>query len=65
MSVSNLSTCEDAYNGNLISLRTAIANDSSLVNETDNNKRSPLHWACSSGQTAIVNLLIKNGAQAS
>ncbi len=65
MSVSNLAACVDAYNGNIVSLRASIIQDSSLVKQTDNNERSPLHWACSSGQVAVVKLLISNKAEVS
>lgn len=63
MSVSDVAICEDAYNGNLLSVRGSIAKDPSLVSQTDKNMRTPLHWACSSGQAMIVRLLIDNGAQ--
>ena len=63
MSVSNLETCNHAYNGDLAGLRADILRDNSLVDLVDKNNRSPLHWACSSGQSAVVKFLINSGVK--
>ena len=61
--MSDLEVCCWAYEGETASLRTALADDAALIHKKDSHERTPLHWACASGQTVIVKLLISLGAQ--
>ena len=63
MSVSDVSICNDAYDGDLSAVRREINHNNSLVNVKDKNRRTPLHWACSTGHNNIVQFLIHNGAK--
>ena len=49
-------------NGKLDEVQRLVAADSNLVTATDDAGNTPLHLACQSGQAAIVELLIKAGA---
>ena len=61
--VSNVDVCNWAYEGSLDAIRAALAGNPNLVNASDSNKRTPLHWACSSGKTDVVELLVSRKAQ--
>lgn len=61
--VSNVDICNWAYEGSLDAIRPAISDNPDLVNASDSNKRTPLHWACSSGKTDVVEFLVSRKAQ--
>ena len=63
--VSSLDVCNYAYAGEIEEVKSALECDSSLVHAKDSNKRTALHWACSSGQADITDLLIDSGANVS
>ena len=56
MSVSDQPICNQAYNGNIAAVKKIAQENSSAV--TDKSKRSPLHWACASGQKDVIVFLI-------
>ena len=62
-SVSDVEFCNLAYDGNLLKIQTFLEGDLSLVNRRDCNQRTALHWACSSGQAAVVGFLLSKGAE--
>ena len=61
--MSDLDVCCWAYEAQTGSLRSALADNESLVHKKDSHERTALHWACVSGQTEIVQLLISLGAE--
>ena len=63
MAVSNVDFCNCAYEGKLQDVKTAVELDEAILSKTDSNKRTGMHWACSSGRTDVVNFLISKGAQ--
>ena len=61
--VSDVEVCCWAYEGHAGRLRTALAEDAKLLQRTDCHHRTALHWACASGRTEIVRMLITLGAE--
>ncbi|KAL6036600.1 hypothetical protein STEG23_016663, partial [Scotinomys teguina] len=53
--------CNLAYIGKLDELKECILANKSLVTRTDQDSRTPLHWACSAGHTEIVEFLLQLG----
>ena len=62
-SVSEVEFCNLAYDGNLLKMQASLDADPSLSGRRDSNQRTALHWACSSGQTAVVGCLLVKGAE--
>ena len=62
-SVSDVEFCNLAYDGNLLKMQAFLDADPSLSGRRDSNQRTALHWACSSGQTAVVGFLLTKGAE--
>ena len=63
MAVSDVDVCCWAYEAQTRQLRSALAGNPGLVNKKDSHERTALHWACVSGQTDIVKLLISLGVE--
>ena len=63
MSASDLDTCNYAFEGKLEELIQFLLNKPEFVNKRDSNERSAIHWACSSGNTDIVKMLVGKGAE--
>ena len=63
MSVSDLNTCIYAYEGKLEELIQYLLKNPEFVNKRDSNERAPIHWACSSGNTEIAQMLVSRGAE--
>ncbi len=61
--VSEVAICNYAYEGKLQLLIVALDKDSTLIGKRDSNKRTALHWACSSGQSEIAAYLLDKGAE--
>ena len=61
--VSEVEFCNLAYDGNLLKMQASLDADPSLSDRRDSNQRTALHWACSSGQTAVVGFLLVKGAE--
>ena len=61
--VSNVDVCNWAYEGSLDAIRAALSGNPGSVSAKDSNKRTPLHWACSSGKTDVVELLVSRKAE--
>lgn len=61
--VSNVDICNWAYEGSLDAVRTALSGNPGSVSAKDSNKRTPLHWACSSGKTDVVEFLVSRKAE--
>ena len=61
--VSDLEVCCWAYEAQTGRLRSALAENTRLLNKKDSHERTALHWACVSGQIDIVKLLISLGAE--
>lgn len=53
---------EAAKNGDLQTIKTILAQDPSKLNATDEDKYTPLHWACMRGHWDIAEYLIEKGA---
>ena len=60
---SDLEVCCWAYEGQTGRLRAALEEEEKLLRRRDSHGRTALHWACSSGQTEIVRLLLALGAE--
>lgn len=63
MSVSDQPICNQAYNGNIAAVKKIAQENNSAVTDCDKSKRSPLHWACASGQKDVIVFLIGQGAK--
>ena len=63
MSVSDQPMCNHAYNGNIAAVKKIAQENSSAVTDCDKSQRSPLHWACASGQRDVIVFLIDQGAK--
>ena len=61
--VSDVEVCCWAYEGQTHRLRTALADDVKLLQKRDSHHRTALHWACASGKTEIVRMLLKLGSE--
>ena len=61
--VSDVDICNWAYEGLAERVATALSVSPNLLHKTDANQRTALHWACSSGQTEVVKLLLSEGAK--
>lgn len=61
--VSEVDICNLAYDGRLELVRASIDKHPGSVATRDSNKRSALHWACSSGKVDVVKLLLSKGAE--
>jgi len=53
---------EAAKNGNLQTVKTILAKDSSKLNATDQNNYTSLHWACMRARWNVAEYLIEKGA---
>ena len=53
---------EAAKNGNLGKVKTILAQDPSKMNALDEEKYTPLHWACMRAHWDVAEYLIENGA---
>ena len=62
MSVSNETASVLAYEGRLADLSEYLQAHPDNLNRPDNDGRTPLHWACSSGKADIVTFLLHEGA---
>ena len=63
--MSDLEFCNLAYDGRVAMLKASLEKDESLIRRRDANKRTALHWACSSGRNEVVGLLLTKGAEVS
>lgn len=63
MSVSDVELCNLAYEGKLSLVKKVVQENEEEVLKKDKNQRTAVHWACSSGQHAVVDFLINQGAQ--
>ena len=63
MSVSDVELCNLAYEGKLSLVKKVVQENEGEVLKKDKNQRTAVHWACSSGQHAVVDFLINQGAQ--
>lgn len=61
--VSDVDVCNEAYEGKLSEIKRKVQADPKLVAITDKSERTPLHWACSSGQDGVVEFLLNQGAK--
>ena len=61
--VSEVDICNYAYEGRLELVRASLEKNPEDVRVQDSSKRSPLHWACSSGKTEVVDLILSKGAE--
>ena len=61
--VSEVQVCCWAYEGHAGLLRSALEENAKLLQRRDSHQRTALHWACASGQTEIVQMLLSLGAQ--
>ena len=61
--VSDVGICCWAYEGQTGRLRSALEDNAQLLAKKDSHERTALHWACASGQTEIVKILLKLGAE--
>ena len=53
---------EAAKNGDLQTVKTILAEDPSKLNALDEQKYTPLHWACIRGHWEVAGFLIEKGA---
>src|SRR2546427_12571877 len=53
---------EAAMRGDLDRVRALLAADPGLINSPGQNQLTPLHFACTGGKAAVVELLISRGA---
>jgi len=63
VAVSDLEFCNLAYDGRVAMLKASLEKDGSLIRRRDANKRTALHWACSSGRNEVVEFLVNKGAE--
>ena len=63
--VSDADVCCWAYEAQAAQLRAALSDNAELIHTKDSHQRTALHWACVSGRTEIVKLLIYLGADVS
>jgi len=61
--LSNLDTCNWAYEGQLYKLETAVNADKNLIHKKDRDGRTPLHWAASAGHNNVVAFVLDNGGK--
>lgn len=61
--VSDVEVCCWAYEGETGRLRSALEDNAKLLTKKDSHERTALHWACASGQTEIVKILLRLGAE--
>ncbi|GLB44812.1 putative ankyrin repeats (many copies) [Lyophyllum shimeji] len=61
--MSNISAHAAAQNQQLTLLRSLLSEDPKAVNSLDQDQRTPLHWAASSGAVDIVRFLIHQNAE--
>lgn len=54
---------EAAKNGDLLAVKTILANDPSKLNATDENKYTALHWAGMRAHWDVAEFLIEKGAK--
>ena len=53
---------EAAKNGDIETVKTILAGDASKLNALDEEKYTPLHWACIRGYWEVVRYLVEQGA---
>ncbi|KAF9270802.1 ankyrin [Marasmius fiardii PR-910] len=63
LSMPTLSVHSAAQTHQIGLLRTLISEDSKLANAVDEDGRTPLHWAASSGSLEIVRILLEHRAE--
>ena len=61
--MSDLELCNLAYNGCIDELITLLERNPKLTDQRDSNRRTALHWACSSGQKEVIASLLEKGAE--
>lgn len=61
--MSDVEFCNLAYDGRVAMLQASLEKDNDLVRRRDSNKRTALHWACSSGRNEVVGVLLSKGAE--
>ena len=61
--MSDVEFCNLAYDGRVAMLKASLEKDGGLVRRRDANKRTALHWACSSGRNEVVGVLLSKGAE--
>ena len=61
--MSDVEFCNLAYDGRVAMLKASLEKDNGLVRRRDANKRTALHWACSSGRNEVVGVLLSKGAE--
>ena len=61
--MSDMEFCNLAYDGRVAMLKASLEKDGGLVRRRDANKRTALHWACSSGRNEVVGVLLSKGAE--
>ena len=61
--VSDVESCCWAYEGQTGRLRAALTENVQLLQKRDSHHRTALHWACTSGKTDIVRMLLTLGAE--
>ena len=61
--VSDRELCCWAYEGQVARVRAALHGSPQLAQDRDSHQRTPLHWACSSGQLEIAQILLDVGAE--
>ena len=63
MNHSNVEFCQLAYDGNTNVLKEKMSANAGLVNKTDQDGRTALHWASSAGKADVVDILLANNAK--
>lgn len=61
--MSDVEFCNLAYDGRVAMLKASLEKDGGLVRRRDANKRTALHWACSSGRNEVVGVLLSKGTE--
>ena len=56
--VLDIEVCCWAYEGQTGRVRAAVSEDTRLLQKRDSHQRTALHWACVSGQTEIIRMLL-------